>query len=113
MMGLTQRQSECLSAIRSYVDETGRSPSFGEIAEAIGTSSKSRVTELLLALEERGAIRRLPNRARSIEVVPQDQTRAVVVSADLWAPLIRYAIAEKINLETAVNSFIRDGLESA
>jgi hypothetical protein len=43
----------------------------------------------------------------------ETETRAVVVNANLWAALIRYAIAERINLETAVNQFIRDGLESA
>jgi len=58
-------------------------------------------------------IHRMPFLTRAIEVVPEDQTRSVTVSADLWAPLIRYAIAEKITLETAVNGFIRDGLESA
>lgn len=42
-----------------------------------------------------------------------EDSKAVLVTESLWAPLIRYAIAEGVNLETAVNQFIRDGLESA
>lgn len=44
---------------------------------------------------------------------PDPESRFVEVSAALWAPLIRYCIAEKITAETAVNQFIRDGLEGA
>ncbi|MDB5584862.1 MAG: repressor LexA [Bradyrhizobium sp.] len=113
MMSLTPQQSKCFTFIKEYLGENGRAPSYAEMASAIGLASKSGVYRMVCGLEERGVIRRLPYRERAIEVVSDDQTRSVTVSADLWAPLVRYAIAEKINLETAVNAFIRDGLESA
>ncbi|WP_156041737.1 hypothetical protein [Bradyrhizobium sp. URHD0069] len=43
----------------------------------------------------------------------EPETTLVEISPSLWAALIRYAIAERVNLETAVNQFVRDGLESA
>lgn len=113
MMGLTSVQQDCLSFLKQRKDETGVVPSFQEISDHFGFKSKSRVYSIMECLEERGVVRRLRARARAVEIVPETETRSVTVSADLWAPLIRYAIAERINLETAVNQFIRDGLESA
>lgn len=43
----------------------------------------------------------------------QDGARLVQIDEKLWPALVRYAICERVNLETAVNAFIRDGLESA
>ena len=66
---LTRKQHELLCFINDRLDETGVSPSFEEMKEALDLKSKSGVHRLISALEERGFIRRLPNRARALEVL--------------------------------------------
>lgn len=66
---LTAKQRELLLFIQKRLGETGISPSFDEMREALELKSKSGVHRLISALEERGFIRRLPNRARALEVV--------------------------------------------
>ena len=66
---LTAKQRELLMFIRERLGEDGVSPSFDEMREALDLKSKSGVHRLISALEERGFIRRLPNRARALEVV--------------------------------------------
>lgn len=71
MMSLTARQSDTLAFIAAFQDEKGFGPSYREIAAGIGVTSIGSVHRLMLGLEERGAIRRLYDRARSVEVVKQ------------------------------------------
>ncbi|WP_166040254.1 transcriptional repressor LexA [Sphingosinicella sp. YJ22] len=66
---LTRKQHELLLFIHQRLGETGVSPSFEEMKEALDLKSKSGVHRLISALEERGFIRRLPNRARALEVL--------------------------------------------
>ena len=66
---LTRKQHELLSFIHDRLGETGVSPSFEEMKDALDLKSKSGVHRLISALEERGFIRRLPNRARALEVL--------------------------------------------
>jgi len=66
---LTAKQRELLLFVHKRLAETGISPSFDEMREALDLKSKSGVHRLISALEERGFIRRLPNRARALEVV--------------------------------------------
>src|ERR1051326_7282037 len=66
---LTKKQYELLMFIHQRVRETGVPPSFDEMKDALDLRSKSGIHRLITALEERGFIRRLPNRARAIEVV--------------------------------------------
>jgi repressor LexA len=66
---LTVKQRELLQYIHDRVSETGVSPSFDEMREALELKSKSGVHRLISALEERSFIRRLPNRARALEVL--------------------------------------------
>lgn len=66
---LTKKQHELLDFIHARVTDTGVSPSFDEMKDALGLKSKSGVHRLITALEERGFIRRLPNRARALEVL--------------------------------------------
>src|SRR5438094_9865961 len=66
---LTAKQRELLLFIDARLKESGISPSFDEMREALELKSKSGVHRLISALEERGFIRRLPNRARAIEVI--------------------------------------------
>ena len=71
---LTAKQHELLLYIQRKLEETGISPSFEEMKEALELKSKSGVHRLISALEERGFLRRLPNRARALEVLrePED-----------------------------------------
>jgi repressor LexA len=66
---LTRKQSELLRLINDRLQETGVPPSFDEMKDALDLKSKSGIHRLILALEERGFIRRLPNRARALEVL--------------------------------------------
>ena len=68
---LTRKQHELLRFIQNRLEESGVSPSFEEMKEALDLKSKSGVHRLISALEERGFIRRLPNRARALEVLRQ------------------------------------------
>jgi repressor LexA len=72
---LTAKQRELLSFIDDRLKQDGVSPSFDEMREALDLRSKSGVHRLISALEERGFIRRLPNRARALEVVKLPETR--------------------------------------
>ena len=67
---LTRRQLDCYNAIKGYKDRNGIAPSYDEISDMMGFNSKSRVQNMILALEERGAIRRFPNRARGLILLP-------------------------------------------
>ena len=91
---LTRKQHELIRFIQTRLEETGVSPSFEEMKEALDLKSKSGVHRLISALEERGFIRRLPNRARALEVLrqPDDVTsrptpRAAANSNDALAAL--------------------------
>ncbi|WP_205480707.1 transcriptional repressor LexA [Sphingomonas arenae] len=66
---LTAKQRELLLFIRDHLHSSGVSPSFDEMREALDLKSKSGVHRLISALEERQFIRRLPNRARALEVL--------------------------------------------
>ncbi|WP_298466627.1 transcriptional repressor LexA [uncultured Erythrobacter sp.] len=84
---LTAKQHELIRFIQQRLEETGISPSFEEMKEALDLKSKSGVHRLISALEERGFIRRLPNRARALEVIkmPEDATptpRATLAAND-------------------------------
>jgi repressor LexA len=73
---LTAKQRELLMFIQGRLGESGISPSFDEMREALDLKSKSGVHRLISALEERGFIRRLPNRARALEVVKVPEVSA-------------------------------------
>ena len=70
---LTAKQHELLRFIQRKLEETGISPSFEEMKDALDLKSKSGVHRLISALEERGFLRRLPNRARALEVLRQPE----------------------------------------
>ncbi len=78
---LTRKQHELIRFIQIRLDETGVSPSFEEMKEALDLKSKSGVHRLISALEERGFIRRLPNRARALEVLRQPENVSAKASA--------------------------------
>ncbi|MEQ8481361.1 MAG: transcriptional repressor LexA [Hoeflea sp.] len=66
---LTRKQHELLLFINERMKESGIPPSFDEMKDALDLASKSGIHRLITALEERGFIRRLPNRARALEVI--------------------------------------------
>ncbi|QPQ55882.1 transcriptional repressor LexA [Allosphingosinicella flava] len=66
---LTRKQHELLCYIHDHLAASGVSPSFEEMKDALELKSKSGVHRLISALEERGFIRRLPNRARALEIL--------------------------------------------
>ena len=74
---LTRKQYELLIFINRRLSDGGVSPSFEEMKEALGLKSKSGIHRLISGLEERGFIRRLPHRARALEVVRLPEDTAV------------------------------------
>lgn len=78
---LTRKQHELLMFIHQRIRETGVSPSFDEMKEALGLKSKSGIHRLITALEERGFIRRMAHRARALEVVRLPDSAAPATSA--------------------------------
>ncbi|PKP87460.1 MAG: repressor LexA [Alphaproteobacteria bacterium HGW-Alphaproteobacteria-17] len=101
---LTAKQHELLHFIQQKLDAGGISPSFEEMKEALGLKSKSGIHRLISALEERGFLRRLPNRARALEVIklPEGSKPAVrndsdnVVALRKPAPAMRPIAANDI-----------------
>ncbi len=80
---LTRKQRELLQFIQERLADTGISPSFDEMKDALGLKSKSGVHRLITGLEERGFIRRLPHRARALEVtrLSDDQVNKIEPAA--------------------------------
>jgi repressor LexA len=88
---LTRKQSDLLRFIHERLKETGVPPSFDEMKDALDLRSKSGIHRLILALEERGFIRRLPNRARALEVLrlPESSTpRSAATRGSKFAPSV-------------------------
>lgn len=78
---LTRKQHELLLFIHERMKETGIPPSFDEMKEALNLASKSGIHRLITALEERGFVRRLPNRARALEIIRLPDSIAPKLSA--------------------------------
>ena len=74
---LTKKQRELLMFVERRLRESGVSPSFDEMKEALQLRSKSGIHRLITGLEERGFIRRLPHRARALEVLRLPEAAAV------------------------------------
>src|SRR5205085_2483545 len=80
---LTRKQFELLRFIHERLKETGVPPSFDEMKDALDLRSKSGIHRLITALEERGFIRRLPNRARALEVKGDSMIEAGILDGDI------------------------------
>jgi repressor LexA len=85
---LTRKQNELLRYIHERLRESGVPPSFDEMKDALNLRSKSGIHRLITALEERGFIRRLPNRARALEVIrlPESSSPAARPAAGKFSP---------------------------
>lgn len=100
---LTAKQHELLLFINQRLEESGISPSFEEMKEALDLKSKSGVHRLIGALEERGFIRRLANRARALEVMKMPEGGSARASnVTKLAPAIASNKAQ-VNLPVAAN----------
>jgi repressor LexA len=84
---LTRKQHELLCFIHDRLAESGVSPSFEEMKEALALKSKSGVHRLISALEERNFIRRLPNRARALEVLRMPELASSTPKPEVAVPL--------------------------
>ena len=97
---LTAKQHELLNFIHQRLSATGVSPSFDEMREALDLKSKSGVHRLISALEDRQFIRRLPNRARALEVVkmPDIAAPAIAAAATAGRPAVPAAANDTIEI---------------
>ena len=112
MAMLTRKQHELLTFINRRLNETGISPSFDEMKDALELKSKSGIHRLVTALEERGFIRRLPHRARALEVLRMPESAAApaaarpgtfqpnVIEGDFHAPLAGATASEAADTVT-------------
>lgn len=82
---LTKKQHELLIFIDRRIKETGVSPSFDEMKDALELRSKSGIHRLITALEERGFIRRLPHRARALEILRLPDSAAAEAKSEAGA----------------------------
>jgi repressor LexA len=87
---LTAKQKELLMFIHERLKESGVPPSFDEMKEALDLRSKSGIHRLITALEERGFVRRLPHRARAMEIVklPESVPQGVAARGRGFSPSV-------------------------
>lgn len=85
---LTRKQHELLRFIQERLRETGIPPSFDEMKDALDLRSKSGIHRLILALEERGFIRRLANRARALEVIKMPEMSTPQSARQKFSPSV-------------------------
>jgi len=67
---LTPKMLQLYGIMKEYKDRNGYIPSYDEMAEMLGLKSKSGIHRLIVAMEKRGALRRLPNQSRAIQLLP-------------------------------------------
>lgn len=85
---LTRKQHELLTFIDAHLNANGVSPSYDEMKEALNLKSKSGIHRLITALEERGFIRRLPHKARALEVIKKPQNQKDTPPAKGFRPTV-------------------------
>lgn len=107
----TRRQKDCYDYIAACLQDTGVPPSFDEMKDALGLRSKSGIHRIIIALEERGKIVRLPNRARSITLA--DENLFLRLPAELTSRLTTIADKHGISVTEAATRAIVHGLTFA
>ena len=106
---LTKKQSELLMFINERLKESGVSPSFDEMKEALNLRSKSGIHRLITALEERGFIKRLPHRARALDVVKLPENMQSSLGASSRSDLPPVAANDDQSVSIAVMGRIAAG----
>jgi repressor LexA len=103
---LTRKQHELLLFIHERLRESGIPPSFDEMKDALDLASKSGIHRLITALEERGFIRRLPNRARALEVIklPDSLSQSPVAQRRFAPSVIEGSLGRAAPARLAVRS---------
>ncbi len=105
---LTKKQSELLRFIHERLQAEGVPPSFDEMKEALDLRSKSGIHRLIMALEERGFIKRLANRARAIEVLRLPESATVQTAARPRAAFSPSVIAGSLGRTRAISPSVND-----
>lgn len=112
---LTRKQQELLILIRDRLEAEGVPPSFDEMKDALGLASKSGIHRLISGLEERGFIRRLPHRARALEIVRLPENMVQVAPVPFLMTGTHEAVAlplyGKIAAGTAIEAICDQGQE--
>jgi len=110
MMGLTKAQYDCALFIQNYVASSyGVAPSYDEIAEALGLRSKSGVYRIISALTNRGVIRKLPGKARAIEILKRVPDRnhetkfRDLFTAEEWAQVTTAAEIDRKSVDRFIS----------
>ncbi len=104
---LTAKQQQLLAYIKTHLEQGGVSPSFEEMKEALDLKSKSGIHRLISALEERGFIRRLPNRARALEIMKlPDGMEAAAQSRGASVTPLRKSSPPQPSLPVAANDVV-------
>ena len=100
---LTKKQLNLLEFIEKKTSSNGISPSFDEMKEALNLKSKSGIHRLIIALEERGFIRRLPHRARALEVIRKVEKSSLIsnLHKEKFTEIVRQA---KLNQNESVQN---------
>lgn len=109
MIGLTQKQAECLELIKKLIAEKDISPTFEEVRIGMGLKSVSGVSRLITGLKQRGKIDYWPKVARSIVVIPE-ASFANLFSDDLEVKIRRYAIKRGIGGREALIELLESGV---
>ena len=116
MMGVTPKQLRSFQFIAAYINRTGYAPSLAEIARGAQLGSKSVASRIVDSLCERGWIRKLDHRARSIEIVATQHpavTQAVSLRPEIRREAESFAKLHGISIETAINEACRAYFERA
>jgi len=108
---LTKKQYELLMFINERVKEAGVPPSFDEMKEALNLKSKSGIHRLITALEERGFIRRMPHRARALDILklPDSLAGGLKKSSRRSAPPLPHPSNDELSTSIAVMGRIAAG----
>ena len=102
---LTRKQSELLEYLTTHLSINDVPPSFDEMRDALGLASKSGIHRLVSGLEERGYIRRLPNRARAIEILrPAGEPSAIASAIAAAADIISLPLLGRIAAGTPIEA---------
>src|SRR3954449_12013783 len=102
---LTRKQYELLRFINERLKDAGVPPSFDEMKDALDLRSKSGIHRLITALEERGFIRRLPNRARALEVIRMPEMAAGAAPRRVTPSLVAGGLARARAAAAAQRAF--------
>lgn len=113
MMGLTPRQQGCLDFIKATIAARSYPPTYDEMAAALQLHSRSGIQRIVIGLERRGLIRRIPGRARAIEVVEPGMMQAVLLSKEVFRLVQVYAESQRISVDCAASELLREAMGAA